>query len=425
MNLRKDHYRDRKGRRARPARGGPPPTAAPASKPKASARSPRARWDPGGGVPRAGSAGRPPPRSRSLPGGREGRGRGGRGVSSVRAGPLPDRRPRAPSPPHRVRVPEPPPPRPPRRCPPPERSCSLSSAPLRSLGPPSPPLRRAGNGGDRAGARGAGEEGDRTAGRGALDAGRAAGMASRRGPGVVRASPGRRPQSRPSPGHAGSEGNLGSPGAGAAVAAVSRRAFWDDAPRGAAEPGWRVPGTTSARAVRRSPRPPAPAGRPGAAAGGYAPAGLGTVSLNPGARYLALSASLPARGRRRFKDLRGLSRPADAHEGAPGRAEGGTAEEGRTSEDAHAHPGRYPAVPPTPAPPVRGKSRTERGHPASLSASGPKGRGPSASLSPPPSARSERAGAGVRAEGRSERGPGRLAPASQAPGRYPSLRARV
>lgn len=46
-----------------------------------------------------------------------------------------------------------------------------------------------------------------------------------------------------------------------------------------------------------------------------------------------------------------------------------------------------PSVPPRrppPAPPVHGKPRTERGYPASLSAWGPKGRGPSRLSSSPP-----------------------------------------
>lgn len=72
MNLRKDHYRASqtvKGRGcARPARGPLPRRRRrpPTHPPKASVDSPCARWDPGGGVPRAGSAGRPPPRSRSV-----------------------------------------------------------------------------------------------------------------------------------------------------------------------------------------------------------------------------------------------------------------------------------------------------------------------------------------------------------------------
>lgn len=123
----------------------------------------------------------------------------------------------------------------------------------------------------------------------------------------------------------------------------------------------------------------------GGSAGGGRPRGVRNRFPHPGARYLALSPSRAARGRRWFKDLRGLRRPADAHEGAPGRAEGGPPRrEGRLRTP------MPPSVPPrrlSPAPPVRGKPRTERGHPASLSASGPKGRGPSgpSPLPPPPS----------------------------------------
>lgn len=357
---------------------------------EASDASPRAGRDPGGGAPGAGRAGRPlragpapAPPPRRLGGAGRGRPRGSPPSAPVRCRAAV----RAPIP--SVRVPEPP--------------ALFGEAARPKRGPPPVAgtvhapraLRRRGRG------RGSGPWATDTR-TGSPTSGRAAGMAHA---GWTR-KPRRRPQSRlPSQARREQRETPDPWEWGEAVAAASRRALWDDAPRGHAEPAGGCRAPLRVPSVRRS---------KGWRRRGGTPLRDRNRFPHPGARYLALSASLAARGRRWFKDLCGLRRPADAHEGAPGRAEGGPPRrEGRLRTPM---PPSVPPRRPPPAPPVHGKPRTERGYPASLSAWGPKGRGPSRLSSSPPhpppptrtptprSARGGRKGLGRGARWRRERG---------------------
>lgn len=86
------------------------------------------------------------------------------------------------------------------------------------------------------------------------------------------------PSHVPPPRHAGNRGKPRIPGSGRGRGSgFSRHAFWDDAPRGNAEPAGGCRAPLRVPSVARLPTRP-PAGRPEAAAGD-APRGIGTVSL--------------------------------------------------------------------------------------------------------------------------------------------------
>ncbi|XP_030391877.1 maestro heat-like repeat-containing protein family member 2B [Gopherus evgoodei] len=194
----------------------------------------------------------------------------------------------------------------------------LKRAHPRSLGPPSPP--RAGQDGDRAGAgeglRGGGlkvqqqgtpapPDGELST-RGARPGWRTEGSGRRE----ARVTVERRPQSRPASQARRVGGKPRIPGSWRGHGSgFSARLAGTMPSRGTAEPagGCRAP----LRALPSVASYACPPGRVGAeaAAGWGTPRGLRNRFPQPSARYLALSASLAARGRRRFKDLRGLSRP--------------------------------------------------------------------------------------------------------------------